>query len=66
MNRNPRSTGVATGETTLLTTQELADLLKVSTRTISRMKSAGELPEPVMIGRLVRWKRADIETWLSS
>jgi predicted DNA-binding transcriptional regulator AlpA len=28
------------------------------------MSGAGQLPKPVRIGRLVRWRRADLDTWL--
>jgi len=49
----------------LITIEELSKILKVSTRTISRLKSEGRLPQPITIGRLVRWRRSDIETWLA-
>lgn len=49
----------------LLTVRQLADLLQVSTRTIWRMQSAGDLPEPVRISRSVRWRRSDIDYWLA-
>jgi excisionase family DNA binding protein len=52
-------------ESPLLSIRELASMLQVSTRTISRMKSEGSLPKPIFIGRLVRWKRKDIEAWLN-
>lgn len=48
----------------LLTVRQLAELLQVSTRTVWRMQSAGELPEPIRISHRVRWRRDDVEEWL--
>lgn len=50
--------------TWLLTRGDLSERLNVSKRTISRMLSAGELPRPVRIGRLVRWRESDIEEFI--
>lgn len=43
---------------TLLTKKELAAMLKVSTRTINRMVSTGELPKPLKRGA-AQSKRVD-------
>lgn len=51
-------------ESTLLTPKELAELLGVSIRSIWRRINDGTIPEPVRIGRLVRWHRQTIENWL--
>ena len=50
----------------LLTPKDVEALIKVSPRKLRAMKSAGELPKPVMIGRLVRYRRADIEKWVAA
>jgi len=55
-------TRVGTNE--LLTRDDLAILLGVKTRTISRYVAAGQLPRPTMIGRYPRWRRAVIDRWL--
>ena len=52
------------GTVRLLTTADLGKQLQLSKRTISRMLSAGELPPPVRIGRLVRWREADIAQFI--
>lgn len=48
----------------LLTVRNLAALLKVSTRQVWKMTSAGRLPEPVRLGRSVRWRAGDIDEWV--
>lgn len=48
----------------LLTAKQLALLLNFSTRTIWRKLSAREIPEPVEIGNIVRWRRAEVEAWI--
>lgn len=48
----------------LLTVDELGELLKVSTRTIWRMRSSNQLPNPVRIGGGVRWRLSEIENWI--
>lgn len=47
-------------ETQLMTRNETADLLKVTTKTLQRWERDGTL-EPVRIGGVVRYRRADIE-----
>lgn len=44
----------------LLSAGEVAAMLGVGTRTVHRMRAEGRLPPIVRIGRLVKWKRADI------
>jgi excisionase family DNA binding protein len=45
---------------------ELARLLQTSTRTVWRLRSAGKLPAPVMVGSRPRWRREEIEGWLNA
>lgn len=47
----------------LLTTDELALMLKVSARHIHRQRDAGKFPPPVRIGRCVRWDPEDFRDW---
>jgi predicted DNA-binding transcriptional regulator AlpA len=49
----------------LLTVDDLAALLKVSPRTIWRMRSCCQLPKPVKVGGGVRWRQSDIESWIA-
>ena len=50
----------------LLTADALARLLAVSKLSIWRWRSAGRLPAPLRIGRVIRWRRSEIETWLAA
>lgn len=43
---------------------ELARQLGVNVRTLRRMRHEGAIPEPVRVGRLVRWRRAEVERFL--
>jgi excisionase family DNA binding protein len=48
----------------LLTEQELAALLKVSVRTVRAWRIEGTGPPSLRIGRGVRYRRRDVDTWL--
>lgn len=50
----------------LLRAADVAKMLSVSTRTVWRMRDAGELPRPVRLGNgnLVRWRSSDIEDFI--
>ncbi len=51
----------------LLTPSEVARRLSVAVRTLWRMVARGEVPPPIRYNsRLVRWRRADIEAYVSS
>lgn len=45
----------------LMTADEVASLLNVSVRSVWRMRSAAELPEPLTFGKSIRWRQSDIE-----
>ena len=50
----------------LLTAQQVADVLSVSTRTLWRMVARGKLPPPIRWNRkLVRWHRDTLEQFLA-
>jgi excisionase family DNA binding protein len=46
-----------------LTVRDVASMLQVSTRTIHRLKAAGEIPH-YRIGRGVRFSADEIQEWL--
>jgi len=46
-----------------LTTDEVLDYLKVTSRTIYRLIKAGDLPA-VRIGRQWRFRQSDLDAWL--
>lgn len=50
--------------TQLLTVDELAALLKVSKRTVFRMRSAHHLPNPIKVGGGVRWRAEEVQNWI--
>lgn len=43
---------------------QVARILDVSTRTVWRLVSSGDLPQPIRFGRNVRWRVSDIEQWI--
>jgi excisionase family DNA binding protein len=49
----------------LLDVRAVAALLDCSTRHVYRLSDAGRMPAPVKLGALIRWRRADLDTWLA-
>ncbi len=55
-----------TSQSQLLSARQVGGLLSVSTRTVWRMLSSGQLPQPIRIGtRLTRWRLTDIQAFLA-
>jgi len=50
----------------LLTAKDIAALCGVSVRTVWEWRAAGRLPAPIRLGRLIRWRRKDIEDWIEA
>jgi excisionase family DNA binding protein len=50
----------------LLTQDEAAELLKLSVRTVERLRVSGTGPKFLKIFRSVRYRPADVEQWLAS
>jgi excisionase family DNA binding protein len=48
----------------LLSVPELAKLLQVPVATIYRWRHRGEGPEPIRVGRHLRYDPADVAAWL--
>jgi predicted DNA-binding transcriptional regulator AlpA len=49
----------------LLTKADLAEILRVNTRTIERMISRGDLPKPDKhLSRMPRWRAETIRRWI--
>jgi len=48
----------------LLTKREVAQLLRISERTLERLTETGEGPPSLKFGRSRRWLRRDVEQWL--
>ena len=51
---------------TLLTTEQAAWLLRISRKTLARMRVEGRGPKFVKIGRCVRYRQRDLLTWIST
>lgn len=49
----------------LLTADDVADILGVSTRWVNDRTRSGEIPH-VRLGRYVRYQREQVEAWISS
>ena len=67
--QNDNGSGRAETGCELLRATDVAKLLAVSTRTVWRLRDAGQLPRPVRLGggrHLVRWRRSDIEDFVRS
>ena len=41
-----------------------ASMLGCSPRHVYRLSDSGRMPRPVKVGRLVRWRRGDLEEWI--
>lgn len=50
----------------LLDVQSVADLLDCSPRHIFRLAERQQIPEPVRLGRMVRWRRGEIQRWIEN
>jgi predicted DNA-binding transcriptional regulator AlpA len=50
----------------LLTQDEAAEILKLSVRTVERLRVSGRGPKFLKIFRSVRYRPADVEVWLAS
>jgi excisionase family DNA binding protein len=48
----------------LLTEAEVAELLRVSERTVRRWRAAGTGPSAVRVGKAVRYRRRAVDDWL--
>jgi len=57
---------VQSTEPKLITVRELSGLLGMSKRTIWRLLSAGQVPQPVRIGRSTRWRLDEVRRWIDS
>lgn len=49
----------------LLDVQQVAALLRCSTRHVYRLADAGRMPRPLKLGALVRWNLATVLDWIS-
>ena len=58
--------GSATGPSTgLYDVGDIATLLKSSCRHVRRLTDSGRMPRAFHVGRLLRWRKAEIDTWIA-
>jgi excisionase family DNA binding protein len=50
----------------LLTTEQLAAQLQVPVATVYRWNHVGTGPRPIHVGRHVRYRRTDIDSWIEA
>jgi excisionase family DNA binding protein len=48
----------------LISVDRLAELLQVSPRTVWRLVSAGQVPQPLRIGGNTRWRLDSVKEWI--
>ena len=53
-------------EPLLISAEQVASILNVSTRTLWRLLSAGKLPEPVRLGGSTRWRLDQVRQWIDA
>ena len=51
-------------ESRLSTVQGVAKRLAISQRQVWNLLSSGRMPEPIRLGRSVRWRAEDIDLWV--
>jgi excisionase family DNA binding protein len=61
----PASEARCVTEPLLISVNELAQTLGVSTRTAWRLNSSGGIPSPIPVGGLKRWRREEIVDWIT-
>lgn len=49
----------------LLTAADIAAIARVSVRTVRRWHELGQIPDGLRIGAVVRWRRSEVEAFLS-
>lgn len=52
-------------QTDLFTPTELAEYLNISPRTLIRWRNERRGPDWIRVGRVVRYRRQDVEAWLN-
>ncbi|MBE7560896.1 helix-turn-helix domain-containing protein [bacterium] len=64
---SPSNPATSSGMQSLLKPSEIPRILTIGVRTYWRWVSSGRLPHPdLREGRVVRWRRETVDTWLDS
>jgi len=66
-NPAPEQTAGSTGSPQggMLNVDDVAKMLRCSTRTVYRLADAGRMPRPVKLRALIRWPRDQVESWIA-
>lgn len=56
----------AVAEALMIDARQIGALLSVCLRTVRIWDSTGKLPQPVRIGKCVRWRRSEINDWIAA
>ncbi|MGO9113940.1 MAG: helix-turn-helix transcriptional regulator [Thermoguttaceae bacterium] len=59
------ATDISSETPALITATDFAAMLKVSVRTLWRLRSGGKIPEPVRLGGAVRWRLDEVKDWIA-
>ncbi|MGI6414765.1 MAG: helix-turn-helix transcriptional regulator [Thermoguttaceae bacterium] len=51
-------------EPALITAPELARMMRISVRTLWRLRSSGQLVEPIKVGGNTRWRLDEVRRWI--
>ena len=58
------NTPVPSQKVRLVTDKKMAEILQISVRHLHRLKSRGDVIQPVKIGKLTRWNLEKVEEWI--
>jgi len=50
----------------MLKVEDVAGILKCSTRTVYRLADTGKMPAPCRLGAMVRWPEATVDAWIAA
>lgn len=50
----------------LLTVPQVAKLIGLAPRTVWKMIAEGRIPEPIRVGRYVRFKASEVDRWIKT
>ena len=49
----------------MLTVNDVAEMLRCSSRSVYRLSDSGQMPRPCKLGALVRWPREKVQRWIA-
>ena len=56
----------APAESVLIDVEQVAAILRCSTRHVYRLADAAKMPRPLKLGALVRWRRSELLDWIDA